>query len=142
MLYFIIISVLLLLILECVDDNGKNTVGLDGGHNFFKSCVDPECLVIGSIIVCVDISVEIPAHTMPVLHVHCPTQYKYSVVLFHPVQTMRKQTLTSLIMSRFTIENNNADVLKGKDYVHHNGVGDEDNVFMDESFFDEYGRFD
>jgi hypothetical protein len=47
------------------------------------------------------------------------------------ISTMCKQSLTSLIMSRFTIENNDANVLKGEDYVHHNGV-DEDDVFMDE----------
>jgi hypothetical protein len=55
---------------------------------------------------------------------------------------MRKQSLISLTMSRFTIENNEADVLKGKEHVHHNGVDTEDNVFLDDSFVDEYGRFD
>ena len=45
-------------------------------------------------------------------------------------------------MSRFTIENNDADVFKGEEHAHHNGVDDEDNVFMDDSFFDEYGTFD
>jgi hypothetical protein len=63
-----------------------------------------------SIIVCVNISIEIQVHAMSVLHIHCPTQY--SVVLCHSEQTMRKQLLTSLTMSSFTIENNNADVLK------------------------------
>ena len=78
---------------------------------------------------------------MPVPHVHCPTQY--SVVLCHSEQTMRKQSLTSLTMSRFTIgKNNDANVLKGEEHVHHNGVDDEDDVFMDDSFFDEYGRFE
>ncbi len=45
-------------------------------------------------------------------------------------------------MSQFTIENNDADVFKGEEHAHHNGVDDEDNVFMDDSFFDEYGTFD
>ena len=77
---------------------------------------------------------------MPVPHVHCPTQY--SVVLCHPRQTRRKQLLTSLTMSRFTITNKDANVLKGEEHVHHNGVDDEDNVCMKDTFFDEYGRFD
>jgi hypothetical protein len=34
MLYFIIISVLLLLILHFVNDSVTNTVGFDAGHNF------------------------------------------------------------------------------------------------------------
>jgi hypothetical protein len=38
-------------------------------------------------------------------------------------------------MSRLTIENNDTDVLKGEDYVQHNGVDDEDDVLIDESFF-------
>jgi hypothetical protein len=55
---------------------------------------------------------------------------------------MRKQLLTLLTMSTFTIENSNANGLKGKEHVHRNGIDDEDNVFMDDSSFDEYGRFD
>jgi hypothetical protein len=45
-------------------------------------------------------------------------------------------------MSRLTIENNDTDVLMGEDYVQHNGVEHEDDVLIDESFFNKYGRFD
>ena len=63
-----------------------------------------------SIIVYVNISIDIQVHAMPVLHIHCPTQY--SVVLCHSEQTMRKQLLSSSTMRSFTIKNNDADVLK------------------------------
>ena len=41
MLYFIIISVLMLLILHCANDNVTDTVGFDSVHIFFKACADP-----------------------------------------------------------------------------------------------------
>jgi hypothetical protein len=45
-------------------------------------------------------------------------------------------------MSRFTMENEDADALNGNEYVHPNGVDDEDDVYMADAYFDDNGRFD
>jgi hypothetical protein len=52
--------------------------------------------------------------------------------------------LSSFTVSRFTIENDDADALKGEEHDHHNGVDDDDidDVYMDDTYFDEDGRFD
>ncbi len=40
------------------------------------------------------------------------------------------------------MENDDADALKGKEHDHHNGVDDDDDVYMDDTYFDDDGRLD